>query len=383
MNNTSKWTENPGCMSSEQIRVLSEALQKVNSDPSLFSGIEGTGPVADLEQAFALVCGTKYALALSSGTAAIHAALLATGTGPGDEVIVTPYSWPQSVDPVFFTGAKAVFADIDPETFNLDPDSVTQHISPRTKAIVPVHLFGNPADMIRLEQIAGNAGAVLIADGAHAIGATLKDRPVGVWGNVTCFSLGRGKTVTGGEGGMLVTNNKDLYDKAVALTQHPIRYFRIKGEWPAKQPCHNYRIHPLAALLALCDLKTVDNKLHHKKLVYSGFMEGLGETSCIKRQVATSQAKPAAYGIPLTLAGDINREKFVFNLQNQGVPLRCGPVGIPLHLRFDSAGIAGAFPVSERRCFSEELWALSSMDMDAVSHDEAFIMGEKIRKLKF
>ena len=118
------WKEKPGCLTSNQISTLVEALGKGSNDPSLLSDLEGCGPVANLEAAFARIAGTKFALSLSSGTAAIHAALIASGVGPGDEVIVTPYSWPQSVAPVLFTGATPVFADIDNKNLNLDPESV-------------------------------------------------------------------------------------------------------------------------------------------------------------------------------------------------------------------------------------------------------------------
>jgi dTDP-4-amino-4,6-dideoxygalactose transaminase len=249
-----KLAESPGCMTLPQISALKNALKIAGNDPSLLCDLEGCGPVSELEREFALICGTRFALAVSSGTAAIHAAFLAAGVGPGDEVIVTPYSWPQSVTPVIFSGATPVFADIDPLTLNLDPESVLGRISSKTRAILPVHLFGHPADMVQLEKIAGEIGAVLISDAAHALGAKLNSRPIGAWGNISCFSLGRGKLVSGGEGGIITTDDEILYEKVLALTQHPERVKRIKGfRGFSEEFGLNFRIHPLADILALSD----------------------------------------------------------------------------------------------------------------------------------
>jgi dTDP-4-amino-4,6-dideoxygalactose transaminase len=154
--NLSSWPA--GRFTPLQAKRLVEAALAGKENPSYLADLEGAGPIAELEQTMTRVLDVRHVLALSSCTAAIHTALLALGIGPGDEVIVSPYSWGQSVAPVLFTGATAVFADIDPDTLCLDPASVQERLSPRTKAILPVHLFGHMADMNALTEIAGSNG---------------------------------------------------------------------------------------------------------------------------------------------------------------------------------------------------------------------------------
>ena len=386
-----KWAEGPGCMSRAQVSAIENALTRACEDPSLLCDLEGCGPIAELERSFARICETRFALAVSSSTAAIHTALLASGIGPGDEVIVTPYSWAQSVAPVLFTGATAVFADIDPRTLNMNPESVLSRISPRTRAILPVHLFGHPADMVRFEQMAREAGSVLVSDAAHAPGATLHGRPIGVWGDITCFSLSRGKLVSGGEGGILATNDETIFERAVSLTQHPERLRRIEGPGKTTEGFGlNFRLHPLAALVALCDLKVMEEKLKHRKAVLASFWKGLGTQDVFSSPTLFSAEEPAPYGIPLTFHKENGRDRMALCLQDRGVPLRCGPVRTPLHLRlrkgpgprsaFHNSQRRGACPVAEERCKSRELWALSALDMDGISAEEAHTMGEMIRE---
>ena len=375
-----------GCMTSSQVNVLVNALAAASEDPALLSDLEGCGPVGQLERTFAQICGTRFALAVSSGTAAIHTALLACGVESGDEVIVTPYSWPQSVSPILFTGAVPVFADIDPVTLNVDPASVQNRLSPKTKAIVPVHLFGHAADMRRLQKIAADAGVSLIADAAHALGARINGRPLGTWGDAACFSLSRGKLVCGGEGGVLVTDNEGIFEEAVRLTQHPARMRRIKG------PQHtldgfglNYRLHPLAAVLALADVQAMKSKLDYRRCVSHRFREGLGQSDLLSHPASTSEEACAFYGLPLIFNSMEGRETLTAAAQSAGIPLRCGPVKVPLHLRLSSPDHPshrnGSCPAAELHCNQKELWALSAVDIDAISPDEAFTMGAKLRKL--
>jgi dTDP-4-amino-4,6-dideoxygalactose transaminase len=380
----------PGCMSSAQTKSLADALSAAEANPSLLSDLEGCGPVAELEEKFAEVCGVPFALAVSSGTAALHAALLAAGVGPGDEVIVTPYSWPQSVAPVVCTGAMPVFADIDPKTLNIDPEKVARLVSEKTRAIIPVHLFGNPADMARLQTIAKDAGALLIADAAHALGASLEERPVGTWGDAACFSLGRGKLVCGGEGGVLVTRSVKLYESALALTQHPERVRRRLGP---RFPIHfglNYRIHPLAAVLALAELKQMNVRLDHRRRVRIQVLEALGDCKEVQVPPSAADATTAAYGVHLCTEGSLSRDTLVASARAEGLALRCGPVREPLHLtlagqyrRFVSSTskTESACPAAEEVCRSRELWLLSALDMDAITAGEAGEMGCRLRRL--
>jgi perosamine synthetase len=383
-----KCKSSPGCMSEQQILAIKRTLKKAHDDPSIMCDIEGIGSVAELEKEFARICDTRFALSVSSGTAAIHAALLSCGIGPGDEVITTPYSWPQSVAPILFTGATPVFADINRYTFNLDPESVLNRISSKTRVILPVHLFGHSADMAKFEKIARDNEIVLISDAAHALGAKLQGRPIGSWGDITCFSLGRGKLVSGGEGGIIATNDVKIYERAVALTQHPERMRRIKGpKYNNKCFGLNYRIHPLSALLALCDLKNIVQKYIHRETIFRRFMKGLENTNYITPQLSLFNEDPAPYGIPLTFEQNNGREALVSQLQNMGVPLRCGPVRKPLHFLLSNSPkshhthLRGSCPVAEQRCSMRELWVLSALDMDGVSYVDAYYIGEKVGRI--
>jgi len=381
-----------GCISAVQEKLVREALGDYDRNPSLLCDLEACGPVAELEKQFAELCGADYALALSSGTAAIHTALLAAGIGAGDEVIVTSYSWSQSVSPVLFCGATPVFADIDPSTCNIDPVSVVGLVTGKTKAIIVVHLYGHPADLCKLQRIASERNIILISDAAHALGAKLFDQPVASYGDVTCFSLSRGKLISAGEGGILATNDQEFYRRAVMLSQHHERVCRLEhGVQPVEGLGLNYRLHPLVALLALGSMQEYEKRLAHRQAVMAAFVEGLDEQEEISLLRSLPGELPASYGIPLTFNNSEGREVLVEKAQQQGIPLRCGPVVKPIHLRLDKDSFRyitphfswqkGSCLQSEKRCSSQELWALSALDMDGIAPSKAAEFGCIIGKL--
>jgi dTDP-4-amino-4,6-dideoxygalactose transaminase len=192
----------------------------------LASGYIVQGPrTAAFEEAFARMVGVKHAVAISSGTAALHVALLAHEVGPGDEVITSAFTFIASANSVLFTGARPVFADIDAESFNLSPAAVESAITPRTKAIMPVHLYGNPAEMDALLELADQHGLAVIEDAAQAHGAAIGDRMCGSFGT-GCFSLYATKNMTTAEGGMITTDDDSLAEKCRLLRSHgmPRRY---------------------------------------------------------------------------------------------------------------------------------------------------------------
>ena len=171
------------------------------------------GPkVREFEEAFAAYCNTAYGLAVTSATAGLTLALIAAGVGPGDEVITTPVSWISTANAAAALGAKVVFADVDPFTINLDPQSVAGKITNRTKVILPVHLYGQCCDMDALNELAKPHGIVVVEDAAHASGAEYKGRKSGALGDIGVFSFHQQKNmVTLGEGGMVTTSSKALY----------------------------------------------------------------------------------------------------------------------------------------------------------------------------
>ncbi len=182
----------------------------------------GTGPIAKFERRFAAMTQSAYALTMNSGTATLHSAFFAVGVKPGDEVIVPAYTWFASAAPILQCGATPVFCDIDQRTLTADPDDVQRRITPRTRAICVVHIWGNPAAMDRFVEMAARHRLALIEDCSHAHGATYQGQPVGSFGDVGCFSLQGAKAVSGGEAGVAVTNNPVLFDRMLAFG-HNIR----------------------------------------------------------------------------------------------------------------------------------------------------------------
>jgi perosamine synthetase len=227
-----------------------DAVHKV-----LESGMLAQGPkVAELEAAFAAYCGTKYAVAVNSGTAAIHAALFAAGVGQGDEVITTPYSFIATINPILMLGAKPVLVDIDPVTFNIDVSKIEQAITPQTKAIIPVDLYGQPHDYDALQSIADKHGLKIIEDACQAIGADYKDKKAGSLGDLGCFSLYATKNIMCGEGGVVTTNDEGYVTAIKEFRQHG-----MSAQYEYVHLGYNYRMSDLHAAIAVEQLKKVDD----------------------------------------------------------------------------------------------------------------------------
>lgn len=221
--------------------------------------------VEEFEQAFASYVGTKHAIAVNSGTAALHIALLAQGIGEEDEVITSPFTFMASANSILFTGAKPVFADIEEETFNIAPDNVEDKITSRTKAIMPVHLYGQPCDMKRLMKIAEEHELIVIEDACQAHGAEYEGNKAGSFGT-GCFSFYATKNMITGEGGMITTNDNDIAQKARMIRNHGQikRYFHeILG--------YNYRMTDIAAAIGLCQLGKLEG-FNNKRIGNAGFL---------------------------------------------------------------------------------------------------------------
>jgi dTDP-4-amino-4,6-dideoxygalactose transaminase len=219
----------------------------------LESGMLAQGPkVAALEEAFAEVCNVKHAIATTSGTTALHTALLAHDIGPGDEVITTPFTFIASANSILFTGATPVFVDIDPETFNIDPELIEDAITPNTKAILPVHLYGYVCDMDAIMDIAKRHNLIVIEDACQAVDAKFKGKSAGSFGTGT-FSLYATKNVMSGEGGMLTTDDEDIAEKCRLIRSHgmKVRYYHdMLG--------YNYRMSDLHAAIGLAQMERLE-----------------------------------------------------------------------------------------------------------------------------
>ncbi len=220
----------------------------------LSSGVLAQGPrVAAFEEAFAEFCGVKFAVATSSGTTALHVALLAHGIGHGDEVITTPFTFIASANSILYTGAKPVFVDIDPITYNIDTNAIESAITPKTKAIMPVHLFGLMADMESISNIAKKHGLVIIEDACQSHGAALNGRKAGSFGTAA-FSFYPTKNITSAEGGMITTDNKEIAEKCKVIRQHGMRRRYYHDELG-----YNFRMTDVHAAIGLEQLKKLPN----------------------------------------------------------------------------------------------------------------------------
>ena len=219
----------------------------------LDSGMIAQGPrVKEFEESFAEMCGTKHAIATTSGTTALHVALLGNGIGPGDEVITSAFTFIASANSILFTGARPVFVDIDPRTFNLNADLIEAAITPKTKAIMPVHLYGLACDMDPIMNLAEKHGLAVIEDACQSHGASYGNKIVGSFRTGT-FSLYPTKNITSGEGGMITTNDPVIEEKCRVIRQHGMRVRYYHDELG-----YNFRMTDVHAAIGLAQLKKLD-----------------------------------------------------------------------------------------------------------------------------
>lgn len=277
----------------------------------LESGMLVQGPrAAKLETKFAEVCGTKYAIATSSGTTALHVALLAHGIGNGDEVITTPFTFIASVNSILYVGAKPVFVDIQEDTFNINPDLIEAAITPKTKAILPVHLYGYPCDMDKINSIAQRHGLVVIEDACQAVGATYKGKPVGSFGT-GCFSLYATKNIMAGEGGMITTD-----DEAIMKRCRMIRNHGMERRYYHDMIGYNFRLSDLHASIGLVQIGRL-NEFTEKRRTNANFLNQ-NITS-----VVTPKVQPLYESVwhqyTIRLDGGRNRDAAVKQLNDAGI----------------------------------------------------------------
>ena len=245
------------CIEEDDIQAVNEVLR---------SNYLTTGPKVDeFENAVADYVGAKYAVAVSNGTAALHAACFAAGIQQGDEVITTPITFAASSNCVLYCGGKPVFADIDSKTYNISPASIREKITDKTKAIIAVHFTGQPCEMEEIHKIAKEHKLMVIEDAAHALGAEYKDKKIGSLSDMTTFSFHPVKHITTGEGGMIVTNNEKLYQKLKLFRTHGITrdknmLIKDEGGWYYEQQDlgYNYRITDIQCALGISQLKKLD-----------------------------------------------------------------------------------------------------------------------------
>lgn len=249
-----------------------------------------TGPaVGEFEKAVASYVGAKYAVSFSSGTAALHGACFATGIGEGDEVITTPMTFAASSNCVLYQGGRPVFADIDSDTYNINPKKVEELINENTKAIIPVHFTGQPVALDKIQHLAKKHNLVVIEDAAHALGATYKGEKIGSLSDMTMFSFHPVKHITSGEGGIITTNSEKYYEKLLqfrshGITREPDKLIENHGPWYYEMQFlgFNYRMTDIQAALGTNQLKKIDKFVDIRKKYVSKYNEAFNQVSEIQ-----------------------------------------------------------------------------------------------------
>ena len=280
----------------------------------LRSGFIAQGPkVAEFEKKFAEYVGVKHAVASSSGTTALHLALLSAGIGPGDEVITTPFTFAATGNSILYVGAKPVFVDIDYETYNIDPANIEKAVTDKTKAIMPVHLYGQPADMDPINQTAHDHGLNVIEDAAQAHGATYNGKKAGSLGDLGCFSFYPTKNMTTSEGGIITTDNEDMAEKTRVLRSHgeSERYNHVVLGY-------NFRMTDIAAAIGIVQLKKLE-KFNEKRIENAKYLtKHIDEINGIKAPYVSDNVKHVFHQYTVRIKKS-NRNKLMEFLNNRGI----------------------------------------------------------------
>jgi len=312
----------------EELEELREALQQ----GTLFYA-QGA-KVKALEEAFATHVGAKHAIACSSGTAAIHSALIAAGVSPGDEVITSPITDMGSVIPILYQGGVPVFADLDPATATLEPEAVASAMTDRTRAVLAVHLAGNACDLDGLMAVCAERGVMLIEDCAQAMGCTYGGRSVGVHGSIGCFSLNEFKHISCGDGGMVVTDDEDL---AVRLRLATDKCYDRRPGATMRNPtflANNYRMTELQAAVALAQLRKLDGIVQRRRELCRALTERLADVRGVILPRATDGCVPSWWFYMMQAdesVPGVTADRLAEAMQAEGLPVGAHYIGDPVY----------------------------------------------------
>jgi perosamine synthetase len=280
------------------------------------------------ERAFADYVGMKHAVALPSCTSAIHLALAALGVGPGDEVVVPDVTWIASAAPISYVGATPVFADIDPQSWCLSAESFKQSITPRTKAVIPVDLYGNLPEMHRIRAVAHSHGIAVIEDAAEAIGSEYHGRRAGGLADIGVFSFHGSKTMTTGEGGMLVTSNDTILERVQKLRDHG----RAPGDkmfWNSEVG-FKYKMSSMQAALGLAQLERIDELVARKRTIFGWYREALADFGEVTLNHEALGTKNTYWMVTAILDSSLNCPKESVIQQLGAMGIDCRPMFYPL-----------------------------------------------------
>ncbi len=318
-----------------------------------------TGPkVAEFEGAFAARIGTKHAVSFSSGTAALHAAAFTAGLKPGDEAITSPLTFVATANCVLYQGATPVFADVSPDTLNLDPEQAASRVTPRTRAIFPVDYAGHPADLDAIRQMAERKGLVVIEDACHALGAEYRGRWVGSLAHMTVFSFHPIKHLTTGEGGMVTTDNPGSAETLRRFRNHGIssnaRQRQTAGQWYYEMVLlgFNYRLTDIACALGIQQLGKLETNLARRRQIAARYTAAFRQVRGVIPPSIRSEANPAWHLYPIRLdltklSASRGQVFQALRAENIGVNAHYTPVHLHPYYRDRFGYRGGEYPVAE------------------------------------
>lgn len=336
-----------------KIPVCRPSLGKSESilvDQCLREGwISGISPYVErFEEAFSKFCGAKYGVACNSGTTALHLALATLGIGQGDEVIIPTFTMIATPNSVRYTGAKPVLVDAEPETWNLDTSKLEKTVTPRTKAIMPVHTYGHPADLDLISEVARKHSLRVVEDAAEAHGAVYKGKRVGSLSDIGCFSFYANKIITTGEGGMLVTDSEELAERAKWLRAHA--FGRDGKHFYHEELGFGYRLSGLQAALGLGQLEHIDEFVATRRRNarhYNDLLGKLGKKVTLPPEMPWAKSIYWMYSILIEEALGISRQELMARLEKDGIETRT--FFYPVHAQpiYSDLGRSEMFPIAD------------------------------------
>lgn len=325
------------------------------------------GPkIKEFENKLSQYCGAKYAVAVSSGTAALHIACLAAGISKGDEIVTSPITFVASSNCILYCGGKPVFADVQKDTINIDPGEIVKKITKRTKAIIPVHFAGHPADMGEIYKIANKYNLMVIEDACHALGSRYKSNNKWIkvgkcsHSDMTIFSFHPVKSITTGEGGAVLTNRKDLYEKLLMFRNHGVTKesskFKVKsskltGSWHYEMQYlgYNYRITDIQAALGISQLKKLDGFIEKRREIVKIYNKELSEIKEIELPIEKNHVKSAWHLYIIRLKNKYKRKDVFCKLKEKGVGAQIHYIPVYLQPYYKQLGFKkGICPLAEK-----------------------------------
>lgn len=305
-----------------------DAVNAVMMTPQLSLGPK----VPEFEKAVADFVGVRYAAAVNSGTSGLHLCVRALGIGKGDEVITTPFSFVASANCVLFERARPIFVDVDPDTWNIDPARIAAAITPRTRALLPVDVFGQVADMDPVLALARQKGLRVIEDACEAIGARYKSRPAGSLGDVAIFAFYPNKQITTGEGGIVVTNDEKLHKLVVSMRNQGRGE---QGTWLAHERLgFNYRLSDIQCALGIAQMKRIDEILANRQRVAGYYVDRLRTEPRVSMQKVLPDCRISWFVMVVRLNDEYSRsdrDRILDGLRRQGIG--CNNYFTPIHLQ--------------------------------------------------